>query len=97
MMDLFITNMQLSTSQDVNWVVWITCGLLGCFYQLFKLSFWQHPFTAEDPWRHSFTAEDPLVSKWYNAKFLQICSGEETILDDQRVSKSLATFHLGVN
>ncbi len=22
--------------------------------------------------------QDPLVSKWYNAKFLQNCSGEET-------------------
>ncbi len=33
-MDLFLTNMQLFTSQDVNWwtgVVWITCGLLWCF------------------------------------------------------------------
>ncbi len=27
----------------------ITCGLLWCFYQLFGLSFWRHPFTAEDP------------------------------------------------
>ncbi len=25
------------------------CGLLWCFYQLFGLSFWRHPFTAEDP------------------------------------------------
>ncbi len=35
-----------------NWwtgVVWIVCGLLWCFYQLFGLSFWRHPFTAEDP------------------------------------------------
>ncbi len=31
------------------------CGLLWCFYQLFGLSFWRHPFTAEDP----------LVSKCY--------------------------------
>ncbi len=23
-------------------------------------------------WRHPFTAEDPLVSKWCNAKFIQI-------------------------
>ncbi len=43
-------------------------GLLWCFYQLFGLSFWRHPFTSEDP----------LVSKWCNAKFLQICSDEET-------------------
>ncbi len=64
-MDLFLTNTQFLSSQDINcWtgVVWITCGLLWCFYQLFGLSFWRHPFTAEDP----------LVSKWWNATFLQI-------------------------
>ncbi len=38
------------------------CGLLWCFYQLFGLSFWRHPFTAEHP----------LMSKWCNATFLQI-------------------------
>ncbi len=38
-------------------VVWIACGLLWCYYQLFGLSFWRHPFTAEDP----------KVSKWCNA------------------------------
>ncbi len=68
---MFLTNMQLFISQDINWwtsVVWITCGLLWCFYQLFGLSFWRHPFTAEDP----------LVRKWCNATFLQICSHEET-------------------
>ncbi len=61
-MDLFFTNTQPFTSQDVSWwtgVVWITCGLLWCFYQLFGPSFWRHPFTAEDP----------LVNKWCNAKF----------------------------
>ncbi len=61
--------MQLLSSQDVNWctgVVWVACGLLWCFYQLFGL------------WRHPFTTEDPLVSKWCNATFLQICSHEET-------------------
>ncbi len=25
------------------------CELLWCFYQLFGLSFWRHPFTAKDP------------------------------------------------
>ncbi len=45
-----------------------TCGLLWCFYQLFGLSFWRHPFISEDP----------LVSKWCNATFLKICSDEET-------------------
>ncbi len=38
------------SSQDINWdwtgVFWITCGLLWCFYQLFGLSFWRHPFTG---------------------------------------------------
>ncbi len=29
-------------------------------------------------WRHPFTAEDPLMSKWCDAKFLQISSNEET-------------------
>ncbi len=48
--------------------MWITCGLLWCFDQLFGLLFWRHPFTAEDP----------LVSKWWNAEFLKICSDEET-------------------
>ncbi len=69
--------MQLFASQVVNWltgVMWITCGSLWCFYQLIGLSFWRHPFTAEDP----------LVRKWCNAKFLQICSDKENklILDD---------------
>ncbi len=32
------------------------CGLLWCFNQLFRPSFWRHPFTAEDS----------LVSKWCN-------------------------------
>ncbi len=38
------------------------------FYQLFGLSIWRHPFPANDP----------MVSKWCNAKFLQICSDKET-------------------
>ncbi len=44
------------------------CGIFVMFYQLFGLSFWRHPFTAEDQ----------LVSKWCNATFLQICSDGET-------------------
>ncbi len=49
-MILFLTNMLLFVAH--NWwtgVVWITSGLLWCFYQLIGLSFWRHPFTAEDP------------------------------------------------
>ncbi len=68
---LFLRNTQLFSSQDVKWwtgLVWITCGLLWCFYQLFGLSFWWHPFTAEDT----------LVIKWCNAEFLKICSNKDT-------------------
>ncbi len=63
MMDLFLPNKQIFTSQDVNWeigVVWITCGLLWGFYQLFGLWFWRHPFTADDPLMSKGTI--PLVN-----------------------------------
>ncbi len=40
--NIFMELFQLLSSQDVNW--WITCGILWCFYQLFGLSFWRHPF-----------------------------------------------------
>ncbi len=40
---------------DYLWIIVIF------FDQLFELSFWRHPFTAEDP----------LVSKWCNAEFDQ--------------------------
>ncbi len=58
MMDLFLTNMQIFTSQDINLltgVVWIKYGLLWCFYKVFGLSFWRHPFTAENHWWASDT------------------------------------------
>ncbi len=54
------------------------CGLLWCFYQLFGLSFWRHPFTAEHP----------LLRKWCNATFRQIWWKIKLyILDDLRVNK----------
>ncbi len=34
---------------DSSGVVWRTCGLFWCFYQLFRPSFWWHPFNGEDP------------------------------------------------
>ncbi len=87
----FCTNTQLFTSQGINWwigVVWITCESLWYFYQLFGLSFWRHPFTAEDP----------LMSKWRNATFLQICSDKETnsVLDCTE-DIFLANLNFGVN
>ncbi len=63
------------------------CGLLWCFYQLFGLPFGRHPFTAEDQ----------LVSKWYNAEFLQICSQLIYILDGLIVTTFAANFHFCVN
>ncbi len=56
--DLFLTKMQRFT---INWwtgVVWI----IVMFLSAVGLSFWRHPFTADDP----------LVRYWYNAKFIQI-------------------------
>ncbi len=44
-------------------VVWIVV----MFISAVLLSFWRHPFIAEDP----------LVSMWWNATFLRICSHEE--------------------
>ncbi len=45
-----------------NMQLFISCRLLWCFYQLFGLSFWRHPFTAADP----------LVSKWCNANYFHL-------------------------
>ncbi len=63
------------------------CGLLWCFYQLFGLLFWRHPFTAEHP----------LLTKWCSATFLQIWWRHKLIyiLDGLRVSTSSANFHFG--
>ncbi len=48
------------TSKDINWwtgVVWITCRLLWCFYQLFGLTAPIHCIGS-------------IGEQWYNAKFL---------------------------
>ncbi len=48
---------------DYLWII-----VMWCLYKLFGLSFWRHPFTAEDP----------LVNKWCNAIFfVQISFNEE--------------------
>ncbi len=64
------------------------CGLLWCLYQLFGLSFWRHPFTAEHP----------LLSKWCNATFLQIWWRNKFIyiLDGLRVSTFSANTFFGL-
>ncbi len=48
--------------------MWITCGLLWCFNQLFGISLWRHPFTGEDS----------LVGKRLNVKSLWIFFDEWT-------------------
>ncbi len=63
--------------------VWITV----MFYQLFGLSFWRHPFTAEHP----------LVSKWSKTIFLKIYLHKETNLDGQRLSKLAIHFLFWMN
>ncbi len=92
--DSLITDTQLFPSQDVNWWmwdVWITCGSLWCFYQLFGLSFWRHPFTADDP----------LVSKWCNVTYLQYLFSWRNkliyMLDSLTMSTLATNFHFGVN
>ncbi len=83
-MNLFITNTQLFTSQDINW--WT--GVVLIAYGLYGLSFWRHPFTAEDP----------LVSKWCNAKFFKICSDEQKNLKSTSwMSRFSAKFRFWMN
>ncbi len=44
-------------------------GLLWCFYQLFGLSLWWHPFTAEDPLVSEF------LQTWWRNKLIYILDG----------------------
>ncbi len=88
MLDLF----QLLSSPDVNWwsgVVWITCGLMWCFYQLFGLSFWWHPFTAEHPLMRHW-CRDTFLQTWWRNKLIYI-------FDGLRVSTFSANIHFWVN
>ncbi len=100
LMDLFIINAQLLSSQDVNWwtgVVWITCGLLWCFYQLFGLSFWRDPFTADSmhfsksdeetisstPWMAWVSASLTNFHFWLNCSLSVICLGNKVCYLEQ--------------
>ncbi len=58
-------------------------------YQLVGLSFWRHPFNADDP----------LVNKWCDNTFLQVCSDGKTNLQLglPEVSTFLSNFHCWVN
>ncbi len=65
MKDLFLTNTQLFVSKtSIDGLE--SCGLLVDYCDVYNpliwLSFWRHPFTAENP----------FLSKWFNSKFVQI-------------------------
>ncbi len=76
MMDLFLTNMQLFSSQDMLTDVLEWCRLLWCIYQLFGLSFWRHPFTAEDPLVMAFSENfDFWVNSCFKRLFLFFTAG----------------------
>ncbi len=60
MMNLFLTNMQIFTSQDIN--LWT--GLL---------SFWRHPFTAEHPLVNKWCNAPNLF--WWKNKLIYILNG----------------------
>ncbi len=84
-MDLFPTKSQLFTSQDVNW--WTGVAILWCFYQLFGLSIWRHPFTIQ---RIHWWLSDGMMNFsrqfWWRNKLVYILAG-------LRVSKLSASFH----
>ncbi len=77
-------------------VFWLTCkvtnqsfsfsGSRPCFYQLFEVSFWRHPFTAEYP----LVQNAKFPKSWWRNKLTYI-------LDDLRVHTFSANCHFWVN
>ncbi len=65
------------------------CGLLWCFYQLFGLSFWRHPFTAEHPLLRHW-CRDTFLQTWWRKTLVYISDG-------LRVSTFSANVHFWVN
>ncbi len=61
-------------------------GSLSCFYQLFGVSFWRHPFTAEYP----LVQNAKFPKSWWRNKLIYI-------LDDLRVHTFSANCHFWVN
>ncbi len=80
MMDLFLKHVSFR-------FMMITCGLLWCFYQLFGLSFWRHPFTAEHPLLRHWCS-DTFLHTWWRNKLIYI-------LDGLSVGTFLANFIFG--
>ncbi len=83
--NMYLVCMQLFTSQDINW--WSGVDYCDFFYQLFGLSFWRHPFTAEHP----------LRSNWWMLNLIK--SDEETNLSTSWMAWVLyqQSFIFGVN
>ncbi len=77
MMDLFLKNTQLFTSQDGNLMDWNGVDYLWIIVMFLSAVLDPNPNLF---WRHPLTAEDPLVNKWCNAKFIQLCPDTETNL-----------------
>ncbi len=69
MLDLF----QLLSSPDVNWWTGVVC-IIVMFYQLFGLSFWRHPFTAEHPLLRHWCS-DTFLQTWWRNKLILILDG----------------------
>ncbi len=65
MMDLFLTNMQLFTSQDINKWTGVICGLLWRFYQLFELFHSDGTHSLQSWWDANF-CDTPNVFQWGN-------------------------------
>ncbi len=68
---------------------WSGVDYLWCFYQLFGLSFWRHPFTAEHPLLRHWCRDTFLQTWWRNKLIL--------ILEGLRVSEFSANVHFWVN
>ncbi len=67
---------------------WSGVDYCGIFISCLKISFWRHPFTAEDP----------LLSKWCNATFLQIWRNKlKYMMDGLRARTLSAYFHFLMN
>ncbi len=68
-------------------------GLLWCFYQVFRLSFWWHPFTAEDPLLSKW-CYDTFLQIWWRNKFIYILDGLR-VKQKKKMKKTLIFHFLG--
>ncbi len=89
MMDLFLANPHLFTSQDINWWTGVTCGLLWCFYQLLD----SHSDGTHSLQRIHWWASHVMLhfsKSWWRNKLIYI-------LDGLRMSIYSVNFHFWVN